>query len=367
MRQSSFELMRIILFFMVVSIHVASPYLSTHTLVGTVNWQVANLLDGGSRVAVDCFVLLTGYFVGSLKDPKPSRLISKALSPVAFYLLLYFPLYFLNSGGNLAGAICGGLADLAGRGVYLYHLWYVQVLIVVYLLAPYLNLLVQQLSPRQARNLIIVLLVVGSAIPTAVYMTGVDYYDLSLLNSRLLLFITLYLLGAHLRKNVRIGVPPAKAFGLFIAADCLVVALSCLYNSRYSPLIFFGKLRGVTLAYPFHGMTGAFYEFNNLLVIAASVMLLAAFSSIRFSSKLVNTVSSWSYGAYIVHVWWITVLGHLAAPLGPVFESARYPLMTVLFVASVAVLSLLTEGLRQTGIDIMRTMAAKTRGSAVKE
>ncbi len=361
MRKSNFELMRIILFLMVVSIHVSSPYLSTHTIVGVTNWQVANILDGGSRVAVDCFVLLTGYFVGTLGDPKPRKLIAKVVGPIPFYILLYFPLYYLDNRGDLARSAYGALRDLVGNAVYLYHLWYVQVLIVIYLLSPYLNALICQLSSAQTRGLIATLYCVGSIIPSLVYMTGIDFYDLSLLNSRLLLFVTLYLIGAYLRKYVRIDTTPQRMFGRFLVADLSIVVLSCWYNSRLSPLIALAHLRGANLAYPFRGFTGVFYEFNNFLVIGASVLLLLAFSRINLSFRFINHVSRWSYGAYLAHVLWINVLSRIMSPFGSTFESPRYPAIALTFVLSVAVCSLATEALRQTVAGIVRARRFEPR------
>lgn len=361
-REGNFELMRIILFLMVVAIHVSSPYLSNHTVVGVVNWQIANILDGGSRVAVDCFVLITGYFVGASRDPRPGKLIAKVIEPIPFYMLLYLPLYYLDNKGNLCLSLCSALQDLVGNTIYLYHLWYVQVLIAIYLLSPYLNVLIHQLSPLKLRGLIATLYCIGSVIPSLVYMFGIDFYDLSLLNSRLLLFVTLYLIGAYIRKYSQVDTPPQRLFGLFFMADASIVVLSCLYNSRWSPLIALAHLRGAGLTYPLRGLTGVFYEFNNFLVIGASILLMLAFARLKISSRLINYVSRWSYGAYLGHVLWINVLSRIVNPFGAAFDSPHYPSIVLVFILSVSVCSLVTEAIRQMVLGVVRNWVLESRG-----
>lgn len=339
--------MRVVLFVMVVAIHVGAPYLSSYNVSGVLNWQFANLLDGGSRIAVDCFVLLTGYFLSSSKDPKPARQIVRVLSPVAFYMLLYLPLFYLDSSGNLVRALSTAAVDLLSNSIYFYHLWYTQVIIILYLLSPYMNVLVSELPKERLRNLILVLYCVASVIPSIVYATGVQFYDLGLLNSRLTLFVLLYLVGAYVRKHLLTKASAKGLFSLFVLADMMVVALSFVYNSRHSPLIFFAKQRGVEMAYPLGGFSGAFYEFNNSLVIVAAVLMLLAFLQTKIpGSQAINRMGGLTYGAYVVHVFWITVLSRFVNPFAA-SESPRYPLVAVLLILSVAACSLATEALRQ--------------------
>jgi surface polysaccharide O-acyltransferase-like enzyme len=77
---------------MVVAIHTCGPYLSVNHYSGTFNWQIANMFDGGSRVAVDCFVLITGYFMCTKKSNTAAG-VKKLLLPLLFYIFLYFPLF----------------------------------------------------------------------------------------------------------------------------------------------------------------------------------------------------------------------------------------------------------------------------------
>ena len=75
-----------------------------------------------------------------------------------------------------------------------------------------MNVLVSELPKERLRNLILVLYCVASVIPSIVYATGVQFYDLGLLSSRLALFVLLYFIGAYVRKHL---LTKASAKGLF--------------------------------------------------------------------------------------------------------------------------------------------------------
>ena len=101
------------------------------------------------------------------------------------------------------------------------------------------------------------------------------------------------------------------------------------------------------MTYPLGGFSGAFYEFNNFLVIVAAVLMLLAFLQTKIpGSQAINRMGGLTYGAYVVHVFWITVLSRFVNPFAA-SESPRYPLVAVLLILSVAACSLATEALRQ--------------------
>ncbi len=365
-RKSNIELMRIILFMMVVSLHVSGPYLATRFDSATLNWQFSNLIDGSCRLGSIGFVLISGYFMSGSKSQRPARRVLRLLPPLAFYFPIYLVLYYLDfkvanpaasSAANQALSasplafhqtpVFQAIMDFMKAEGHFYPLWYIQVFIATYLLAPYLNLLVRQLTHEQFRNLITVLLTITSAIPTLVYITDIQFYRFDLFSSRLGLFVTLYLIGSYIRKHVQISKSARTLFLMFATGELLIVLLTFIYNSRFSPLIFFKKIMGVNITYPFNGFSGAFYERSNSLVIATGVLMFLFFLKIEISSeslsKATNWVSAKTYGAYICHVFWVDILGHHF----PIFSDLPYVVATAALIVSVVVCSLATESLRQ--------------------
>jgi surface polysaccharide O-acyltransferase-like enzyme len=368
-RRSNIELMRIVLFSMVVSLHIAGPYLETHFYTGTLNWQFSNLLDGGSRLGSIGFVLIAGYFMSSSKSDRPASRVLKLLPPLAFYWVMYLALYYMDAkaAGHLAGPgslplhehpALRAVMDFLRADGHFYPLWFVQVFIALYLLIPYLNILVDRLEQQRLRNLIIVLFSITSAIPTLVYITGINFYRLDFFSSKLGLFVTLYFIAAYIRKYVQIKVGAGRLFLVFATGEFLIVFLTFLYNSRYSPLIFFKKIVGVTMTYPFSGFLGNFYERSNSLVMATGVVMLLFFLKLDISSRAINWIAAKTYGAYICHVFWINILGHH----WPIFSHLPYVIATTALIISVIVCSLATESLRQWLAGLLGSMLREKSG-----
>ena len=351
-RKSNIELMRIILFVMVVSLHISGPYLTSHFYTGTLEWQFSNMADGFSRLGSIGFVLIAAYFMSSSKSSRSWRRVLKLLPPLAFYFPLYLVLY--NMDKRAAGALtettklfwntpfCKAALDFLKADGHFYPLWYVQVFIATYLLAPFLNTVIDHVERQDLKRLITVLFLLTSGIPTLVYITGIQFYRFDLFASNLGFFVTLYLISAYIRRYVDIKTPAKTLFAVFLGGELSLVFLSFLYNSRYSPLIFFNKLMGITMTYPFSGFLGNFYERTNSLVLATGIAMFLFFLKLDFSSKPVNNLASKTYGAYIVHVFWINILTRYWA----VFSRLTYIPATIALIISVVVLSFATEYLR---------------------
>jgi surface polysaccharide O-acyltransferase-like enzyme len=65
MRQSNFELLRGVLMFMVVGLHVTGLGLlwrDSPTPLGSINFISGNLIESFFSMAVNCFVLISGYW-----------------------------------------------------------------------------------------------------------------------------------------------------------------------------------------------------------------------------------------------------------------------------------------------------------------
>ena len=139
-RQANFELMRIAAMLMIISLHylvkggaaVSFPFSAKENPVGVLAW----LIEAFCIVAVNCYVLLSGYF---LKEAgwKPGRVWS-LLCQVLFYSLL-IPVFLLMTGVVPAGAL--GVYDWLGFAFPFgtEHYWFATAYLVMYLFAPFLT------------------------------------------------------------------------------------------------------------------------------------------------------------------------------------------------------------------------------------
>lgn len=338
-RKSNVELLRILLFFMVVAIHISGPYLTNNHVVGSFNWQFANLLDGGSRVAVNCFVLITGYFTIDIQKGIGKQ-IKKLLGTAVVCGLPYLLLYGMEQHSLVA--IWYWLRDFCKGEGYFYHLWFLQTIVVTYVFVPFYTKLLKQLTKKEYQSLLFCMFVIFSAIPTLGYIMDYQIFDTTLFVSRLSLFLLLFALGGYIKTF-----PPSfslKQCALgFALAEGAILFVTAWYNYKWSPLIFFYQLRGITLTYPLPGFTGPAYEYNSVFVLVASISLFLLVLQKDFYSPIVNGISKYVFPAYILHVFWITV-GSKSELLSPFirYDQTSYPLSILCFLVVVGSCSLLS-------------------------
>lgn len=143
-----FDVLRCIAAFAVVAIHVLAPYRHGLDIIPFDQWLTAVSVNGASRWAVPVFIMITGALM--LSDPKPFELgyyLQRRVGKVVVPFLIWSVFYALLSAWNIAGfdfqfslAI---LADLPFQETY-YHLGFFYYFIPLYLVVPFLRLLIQQ-------------------------------------------------------------------------------------------------------------------------------------------------------------------------------------------------------------------------------
>ena len=158
-RQANFELLRIVAMLMIISLHylvkgwVATPFpfVVKDDPVGVLAW----LIEAFCIVAVNCYVLISGYFLVE-SAWKPGRVVS-LLSQVLFYSLLV-PVVLL-----LTGVVSGGELDIYKWIGFLFpfgteHYWFATAYFVMYLFAPFLSAGIEKMKKRDLQILMALLL-----------------------------------------------------------------------------------------------------------------------------------------------------------------------------------------------------------------
>ncbi|MGL5821546.1 MAG: acyltransferase, partial [Sarcina sp.] len=82
-RESNFELGRIILMFMVITLHyLGHGGVLTNVAIGSFNFYISYFLEGLSIIAVNTFIIMFGYF--------QSKSSFKLYKVIKFYLMILF-------------------------------------------------------------------------------------------------------------------------------------------------------------------------------------------------------------------------------------------------------------------------------------
>ena len=280
-RNANFELLRILAMLQVVTIHstIGSGILNT-TNRSTINYFFTVFLLNTSFVSVNCYILLTGYFLcrSYIRSEKIFTLYLQVLfhTMLLFVANLFFPLTRDYSPGVLF------LYSLFPETMYWFFLSYLMLLVV----SPFLNMLINAMNRKQF------LLLLGIMIFTANIMPSFGF-DLFGFNKKpcLMLFIHLYFTGAFCRNYITITPEKTKHYlFLFILFDL------CLFFFLFINL-FAKKYYGVR---PFHGED--FYFITNY---CSSIALFLFFGCIQINSQRLKQVilflSPLTFGVYLFH------------------------------------------------------------------
>lgn len=189
-RKANFELLRIVLMSMILFWHFIAHgvlHLSDNPVFAETNPSLIHLLVYPLRCyAVNCFILLSGYF--GVKVNK-ERFLSFSVQ-LLFYTILSFGIYLLLPEGKDA------LSTLSLNSIkYIYPstdagCWFVTAYVMIMLLSPILNAGAEKISKSTFAWMLVVLL--------GVFLSGYHYYTSSLPESHIFM-ITIYMLGRYMR------------------------------------------------------------------------------------------------------------------------------------------------------------------------
>lgn len=289
-RQSNFELMRIVSAIMILLYHTLSPY--TDFAVGFPKILLI-ILVMLFIVHVNSFVLLCGYFQydKKIRVNKFFKIINqvwfyKALIPVVFVLIGLY---------SCTPAIMIHHFLPFEYGNY----WFVSVYLVLLAISPVLNIIIRNVDKKTHLKIIILFLIVFSFLPT---LTGQASFDnergFSISN-----FILLYFIGAY--------------FGKY-SIDSNVIFSKIKNNARqlifFSGWFFFTILVGLIyiLGIQLSGLNEIIEIFANILIkaygaydnpfiILGTVCYFLFFSTLKIRSKFINRIATCSFAVYIIH------------------------------------------------------------------
>nr|WP_295677046.1 acyltransferase family protein [uncultured Intestinibacter sp.] len=264
-RSSNFELLRIISIIMIITLHYLEYYALPHANIGTLNYYIIHFIESVCIMGVNCFVLITGYFLIN-KDKVNIRKIIDLLLMVAFYgFIFYFMMMFINkSEFNIKEFIKAIIPFLAGKR------WFVRTYMILFLIAPYINKSLITLSKKSFQILIIILMIFFSIWPSFVPYPPVDDFGYGIIN-----FIVLYVIGAYIKLHFKNNKN--------IVID-LIIYIICIISTYLFSLYY-----------------GPSWGYNFITNICGSIILFIIFSKLKIKSYKINYIASFVFGIYIVH------------------------------------------------------------------
>ena len=272
-RNSNIELLRIVCMLMVVVLHFNNNGANTgivnmpEVLTGRLTWGF--LVESFCIVAVNCFVLISGYFAIQLKWH----------SMLKFYLQCFFVgltsylVYVVMSNGFSWQTLAERLLAFTHNGW-----WFVVSYVGLMLFSPLLNKAVENMTGKQLLHCILLFSVV------ILYFGWYQKVEPTNTGSSLISFIWIYLIGRYVGKHMTIDY--IRSYRWIWLSGYL---LSCL--SLFG-LIMLRYHFSIEMHYPL--------DYNNPLVVIAAIMLLLFFLSLTIQNKAVNWMASSVFAAYLL-------------------------------------------------------------------
>lgn len=291
-RQANFELLRIVAMLMIISLHylvkggVAAPFpfIVKEDPIGVFAW----LIEAFCIVAVNCYVLISGYFLVE-SAWKPRRVVS-LLSQVLFYSLL-IPVFLLLTGvvpmSKLSAYDWIGFIFPLGTE----HYWFATAYIVMYLFAPFLAAGMEKMKKRELQILLTFLLAFFSLEKTVLpvlFVTDHYGYDFGW-------FLCLFVVAGYIRLyGISWLEKKSNAVGAYVLSALLIWLLALFSNTL-----------GTNGNSAFTYYADMLYSYNHLLCLAGSVSLFYVFKNLRIKegrfAEMVRKLAPYTFGVYLLH------------------------------------------------------------------
>ena len=277
-RQSNLELYRIIFMYLIVIHHyvVNSGLIDQMIIHNEFAKNLVYAIAGGwGKLGINCFVLITGYFM--CRSNITIKKFVKLLAEVLFYSIVIFSIF----------CICGYESfqiKLFVKCVFPFYdisTGFTSCYLIFYLLIPYLNILINQLNQKQYMRLLGIVLVIYTIIPSVPKMSITFNY--------VSWFCIIYLIGAFIRLYGdqitflarHIGVKCIASFGIATASIVVGTFFSNANNIRYWYFV---------------------TDSNKFLALVPAVFAFIWFKNLKMSySRVINTVAASTFGVLMIH------------------------------------------------------------------
>jgi hypothetical protein len=276
-RDSRFELLRIVSLVLIIAHHysVYGGFEFDHAVMGF-NRLLVQFLFLGGKIGVNCFVLITGYFM--ITSDFSLKKCAKIVLEVYFYSILFLLVGFAAGVRIPVRDLIKNLLPLTS-GQY----WFMTTYVVLYICTPVLNTVTRSLSRGQHLRLILVALFLWCVLPS--FTTFVPAF------SQTLWFFTLYEIAAYIRLYQPKIASRAKlnaavlaiSYALLVASVLLLDLLGVKYEKFANQALFFAKA-------------------NALPTFVCSLSLFLAFMNLKpIHNKLINRCAGSMLGVYLIH------------------------------------------------------------------
>ncbi|SHM65666.1 acyltransferase [Flavobacterium chilense] len=324
--------LRVVATFSVIFLHVTSEILYQFGRVSDFVWWTGNIYDSMVRFCVPVFVMLTGALMLG-KTYELNDFLKKRFSRIVFPFLFWSFIYAIlalrhkiseDHGMSFLESI-KWIIHLLQKGSS-YHLWYIYMIIGIYLFIPIISKWIQNATEKEILYFLsiwVFTLTINQPILSGFKIN----IDLTYFSG----FIGYVVLGYYLS---------IKSFGFtrksiyLIALFLIIIGISITAFGTYF------------LSQKTNSFNGYFYNYDTLNVLIVSIGVFLFFKNFEIFNpalnKVVNFISKYSYGIYLVHILTLTVIKEIGIHnyvTNPIFAVPVIALLC-LFISAVVIYSI---------------------------
>lgn len=288
-RMANIELLRILAMAMVIMLHYLGKGDLLPSLAGPlgVNGYLAWILETLSIVAVNVYVLISGYFLAQ-GQIRCTRLVS-LICQVLFYSLL-IPVLLLAA----------GLLKMEDLTIYtllqyvfplqMEHYWFATMYVLTYLLSPFIRIAVQQMKQKQLLLTIALIMVFVSVAKTVLPVRlSVDAFGYDVI-----WFVCVFLCAAYIRKyGINWFTNARRGFGCYLLGCAGMFAVILVNRFIYLKFDMLGDVLSVS------------HHYNHLINIFAAIGLFYGFYHWKLPegkvADLIVKAAPYTFGVYLLH------------------------------------------------------------------
>ena len=254
---------------MVIILHYFNPGMGGalgHTVTGSISYYFIHLMESLCIVAVNGFVLITGYFSYKKENVKASKVTNLVLVMIFWGVLLSLLTVFILRPENINMQIIRGIIKAATNQ------WFVIIYCILYLLIPFLNKILNNISQNSYKTLLVIGLIFFYLWPSFYTKITVSDAGYGIVN-----FVYLYFIGAYIRKY--------HENDKHILSS-LIIYLGCALITTLASL-----------------KIGRAWDYNFIFNLIGSVALFEVFRSINIKhSKVINKLATYTFAVYLIDV-----------------------------------------------------------------
>ena len=188
----------------VILIHVLADFRDLYLINYKPNYFLLTCIDSFTRMGVPLFLMFTGIFM--LNDKKKysyKEFIKKRLPKLVIPFIIISFIYYIYETLKIKEtfSIINFISLFTTNGIK-YHFWYMYSIICIYLLIPYLKILVQRLNKKKLENLILINFIMGNVLISLMHLFSIININVlsALYFPNLIIYANYLFLGYYLYK-----------------------------------------------------------------------------------------------------------------------------------------------------------------------